>query len=213
MLELLTEEAGRVSALAPQARRSQRRFGGSLEPLNTLRLQLTQRPSTGLWRAVDAEIEVARPGFLENLDRMQTAGRFLSWVKHCLPPGTPEPALWFSAERLLDDMQWASTRGHCYRLLASAGWGLLDTCGWRLELERCVVSGKLCPPNKPARVDPRRGGLVARGSSPQAPILLSASTRTRLLRAQAGEDVLLDEDAAVALSLVEKTLQAHAGLP
>lgn len=212
VIELLTDAAGRVSAVAPQARRSRKRFGGSLEPLNTLRLQLERRPGAVLWRALDAGIEVARPGFLENLDRMQAAGRFLAWLKHCLPAETPEPGLWNAAEHLLDALQWAETRQKCERCLASAGWHLLDACGWRLELQRCVVTGKACPPNKPARVDPRRGGLVARGLHPQAPILLSPSTRSRLLKAQRGEDALLDEDSAVALNLVERTLQAHAGL-
>ena len=45
VLSLFTEQLGQVSALARAARKSQRRFGGSLEPFHTLHLELDVLPA------------------------------------------------------------------------------------------------------------------------------------------------------------------------
>jgi DNA repair protein RecO (recombination protein O) len=228
IVTLFTRELGQVSALARSARKSQRRFGGNLEPLHTLELELDQAVGAELLRLRDARIVTARAHLLENLLGMEAAGKFLSWLRHSAPEHTPEPLLWELSQSCLDELDLAAreTRGtlrdsqQAQRpkapspnlTLASHGLRLLVACGWRLELEHCVQSGLRCPEGKAAMIDPERGGLVSRAHG-GAPFSVAGATRQRLIATQSGASNALEEaDADLALQLVERCLRAHAGL-
>jgi DNA repair protein RecO (recombination protein O) len=212
VLTLFTEKLGRVSALARSARRSQRRFGGSLEPLHTLEVRLEDRPKNELSVLREARIVTARTALTQSLERMKAAGRALGWVRSAAPAHTPEPELWVALEALLDEL--GVPGGVAPDLaLAASGLHVLGALGWGLDFERCVRCGKPCPPENAALVDPARGGLVCR-SCGGARQKLDANTRERLARAALSGDprVLEADDAGVALALVEAVLAAHAGI-
>lgn len=216
VVTLFTEGVGRVSALARAARKSQRRFGGSLEPLHTLAVRLDERADAEVLTLREAKLSTSRPSLLEDLARMEAAGRFLGWLRDTAPERTPEPELWRLAEHCLDELERHAGGGSPARSatlsLAVHGLGLLVACGWRLELERCVQSGVRCPPGKAAMIDPALGGLVSRARG-GAPITVSGALRERLIAAQAGDgDALREEDAEISLRLVESCLKAHAGV-
>jgi len=222
VLTLFTEQLGQVSALARAARKSQRRFGGSLEPFHTLHVELEEASNAELMTLQTAHIAVARTNLYEHLESMEAAGKFSSWVRHASPAHTPEPQLWQLAQSCMDRLDAvAAARGdggpvsasdRARLVLAAHGLQLLSASGWRLELERCVQSGARCPEGKSAMVDPERGGLVSRAEG-GAPFLVSGPTRTRLIAAQTGQTGALEpEDAELGLELVERCLRAHAGL-
>jgi DNA repair protein RecO (recombination protein O) len=224
VVNLFTQRLGQVSALARAARKSQRRFGGSLEPFHTLEVELDEAVGADLMTLKAARIEQPRAGLYDHLDGMEAAGRFLTWVRGASPGHTPEPLLWSLALRCLDALEEtararssraegsAAAPESAKRALAAYGLELLTVCGWRLELERCVQSGAPCPPGKSAMIDPERGGLVSR-SEGGAPFLVSGPMRQRLILAQSGVvDALTEEDAELGLTLVERCLRAHAGL-
>jgi DNA repair protein RecO (recombination protein O) len=221
VVNFFTERLGQVSALARSARKSQRRFGGGLEPFHTLEIELDETAGAELMTLKAARIEQPRVGLYDYLDGMEAAGRLMTWVRSASPAHTPEPPLWSLALRCLDALE-ASARARssaeggppvsAKRALAAYGLGLLSVCGWRLELERCVQSGALCPSGKSAMIDPERGGLVSRAEG-GAPFLVNGPTRQRLILAQSGVvDALTEEDAELGLTLVERCLRAHAGL-
>lgn len=217
ILSVLTAKLGQVSVLARAARKSQRRFAGKLEPLHTLALSLDEPRGSELLRLREAQIDRARVQLLGRLDAMEMAGRFLAWIRHAAPQRTPEPELWAIAESCLDELedragQPATDVRILVRLtLARHGLSLLTACGWRLELERCVVSDEPCPSGKAAMIDPARGGLVSRARG-GASLSVSGAQRARLIATQRGTpDALATEDADLALSLVERSLEAHAG--
>jgi DNA repair protein RecO (recombination protein O) len=212
VLTLFTEKLGRVSVLARSARRSQRRFGGSLEPLHTLEVRLEDRPKNELSVLREARIVTARTVLTQSLERMNAAGRALGWVRSAAPAHTPEPELWVALEALLDELGVPGGVPPDLALAAS-GLHLLGALGWGLDFERCVRCGKPCPPENAALVDPARGGLVCR-SCGGARQKLDANTRERLARAALSGDprVLEADDAGVALALVEAVLAAHAGV-
>lgn len=217
---LFTRELGLVSALARAARRSQRRFGGQLEPLHTLSVHLDEDAGAELFTLCEASIVTPRPHLLEHLPGLEAAGKFLGWVRHAAPPHTPEPALWELGESCLDQLDAAArlapqTGGaapSAALALASCGLKLLVACGWRLELEQCVQSGALCPPGKAAMIDPERGGLVSQQHG-GAPFRVDGDTRRRLMLTQDAQgSALWEEDAGLVLQIVERCLRAHAGL-
>jgi DNA repair protein RecO (recombination protein O) len=227
VVTLFTQGLGQVSALARAARKSQRRFGGSLEPFHTLRVELSESVGADLLTLSSAQIETARANLYGHLGAMEAAGKFLGWLRHATPAHTPEPLVWQLAHGCLDELDAASSRAAGdvgddtasarprptpKLVLATRGLQLLAASGWRLELEHCVQSGVRCPDGKAAMVDPERGGLVSR-SEGGAPFLVGGALRARLIDAQEGRnDALEEDDAAIALELVERCMRAHAGL-
>ena len=213
VLSLFTESFGKISALARGARKSSKRFGGSLEAMHTLELRLEERPASELFSLREARIEVPRMGLTGSLERLQAAGRALSWVRSAAPARTPEPELWEEITTLLDRLAARDDALDPALLLAISGLRFLSLLGWGLDFERCVRCGKECPPDQPALIDPAKGGLVCR-SCGGARQRLDAALRARLARAaRDGDPAALEAaDAKVALDLVERVLHAHAGI-
>jgi DNA repair protein RecO (recombination protein O) len=210
IVTLFTEQYGRVSALARNAKRSQRRFGGSLEPLHTIVVHLSERVGLELWHLRDAKLETARTALLTDLRLIDAAGRALGYLRRAAPAHVPEPNLWRHTLALLDllDTRRAPSPNAA---LAAYGMALLEIVGWGLELASCVSCGTVCPPGKTALIDPVRGGIVCRACG-GGPRRVSARVRAALTQARDGQlDAISEEDAGAAIALMEETLSAHAG--
>jgi DNA repair protein RecO (recombination protein O) len=210
VVTFFTDSLGRISALARGARRSSKRFAGSLEPMHTLRVEVDERPSGELFSLREATIHKPRLGLVASLESLEAAGRALSWLRKAAPVRTPEPLAWAAITRFLDDLEREPAR-HTERLV-ELGMRLLSAFGWELELTRCVRCGKPCPLGQAALVSPERGGLVCRACG-GGPVRLSGPLREGLLRAAAGEeDALPKDEVAPALDLVERALATHVGI-
>jgi DNA repair protein RecO (recombination protein O) len=212
VLTLLTQKLGKVSALARSARKSMKRFGGSIEPMHTLMLELDERPGAELFTLVEAKLLVPRAKILSSLAAMEAAGKALSWARRAAPPRTPEEAPYAVLSTLLDRLARDATAEASAIALAEAGLCLLSAFGWGIDFERCVRCGRQALPSQSASVDAVRGGLICR-SCGGARLRISASARERMARAAAGETgVLSADEAQPALSIVEAALGAHAGI-
>jgi DNA repair protein RecO (recombination protein O) len=212
VLTLLTEKLGKVSALARGARKSSKRFGGALEPMHTLSVELDERPGAELFTLLEAKLKVPRAKILDSLPAMEAAGKALSWARRAAPPRTPEAAPYAVLCTLLDRLAAAENAEACNVALAEAGLSLLSAFGWGIDFERCVRCGRQALPAQSASVDAARGGLICR-SCGGARLRLSAASRERMARAAAGETgILTPEEAASALGVVEAALGAHAGI-
>jgi len=210
VLALFTEKLGRVSALARGARRSAKRFGGSLEAMHTLSVRCDDREHTELLVLRESQIVIPRSSLVSDLERMLTAGRALAWVRRAAPPRTPEPEVWETLEKLLDRLSDRTDSIPSAVHLAAAGLGLLAAFGWGLDFSQCVRCGKPCPAGSPAMLDATRGGLVCRACG-GARLRVEAAVRARLAHAGAGVDALEASDAELALDLVDQAMRAHAG--
>lgn len=211
VLNLFTERLGRVACLARGARKSQRRFGGSLEPLHTLRVRLDERAGAELMTLKESAIARPRHHLTGDLDRMDAAGRALGWVRRAAPPRTPEPEVWRELTRLLDRLDDPGDPRPPRLHLAEQGLRLLGAFGWGLDLESCVRCGRPCEPHRAAMIAPALGGLVCRACG-GARLCLDAPARLRIAAAAAGRAPALDAgDVEQALELVEQTLRSHAG--
>jgi DNA repair protein RecO (recombination protein O) len=212
VLTLLTEKLGKVSALARGARKSARRFGGSLEPMHTLSVDLDERPGAELLTLIEAKLKQPRAKILDSLAAMEAAGKALSWARRAAPPRTPEAAPYAVLTQLLDRLVEAPESDAVALALGEAGLLLLSAFGWGIDFERCVRCGKQARPGQSASIDASRGGLICRDCG-GARVRLSAAARQRLARAAGGEPhVLTSEDASVTLAIVEAALGAHAGI-
>ena len=211
VLHFLTETTGRVAALARAARKSQKRFGGALEPFHTLRVGLEERHGSELMMLHEAAIATARSRIVSDLDRMQAAGRVLAWVRRATPPHVREAAIWSTIVSFLDVLESGGIELHVDKEVARTGLQLLAACGWGLELEQCVVCAKRCDSSRTAFVDAPRGGLVCRSCGGTGP-RISGAQRARLrVAAAGGAQSLQPADTSIALSIVEAALHAHLG--
>ncbi len=216
VVELLSAALGRVSVVARGARKSQRRFGGALEPVHELMVELEER-GEGLGVLVAAEIVRPRFGVTADLGALTAAGRALAWVREVAPPRVPEEAIWSACEQLLGTLDRGAAVGAALEreaaaqvALASFGMQLIEALGWGLTLDECVACRRRCPEGQAAFVSARRGGVVCRACG-GAGLVVVGATRARLLGLSAGGS-LAAEDAEPAIALVEETLRVHAGL-
>jgi DNA repair protein RecO (recombination protein O) len=210
VVTLLTDSIGRVSALARGARKSVKRFGGVIEPMHTLRVAFDDRSGAELVVLREAKLERARPFLVTSLERMQAAGLALNWVRKAAPPRTPEPEVWAAMTELLDHLGDPEDTASVRARLAATGLRLLAAFGWGIDFERCVSCGKAPGATQAAAVDAARGGLICRECG-GARRRLSARERLSLGAASSGAE-LPDEDAALALELVEQALKTHGGI-
>ncbi|HEX3593620.1 MAG TPA: DNA repair protein RecO [Polyangiaceae bacterium] len=205
VLALFTESLGRIPALGRGARRSQKRFGGALEPFHTLLIDVDEPGSGELFLLREATIATMRLTLTSDLARMDAAGRALSWVRTAAPPRHDEPGVWTVIERLMDRLDAAGAASP-RQVLAEEGLRLLAAFGWGLEMSRCVRCGRVCEPGRTAMVDADRGGLVCRACG-GARFRLGGAARARV-----AAGALLPEDVDVTLDLVERALRAHVGV-
>jgi DNA repair protein RecO (recombination protein O) len=216
VVTLFTEAVGKVPAMARGARKSKRRFAAALEPMHTIQVTLEERPGAELLGLREAVVSRPRTHLLNDLDRLNAAGKALRWARGGSPNRTREPEVWGELESLLDRLDDADDQLPPSTHLAASGLRLLRHFGYGLELDACVRCGRACDPGRPAYVDAGAGGLICTacggGHSPHHH-LVDAATRGRLSAAAAGRDAaLLPGDTAVTQKLVDEALAGHAGL-
>lgn len=210
IVSLFTEAFGKLSALARGARRSQKRFAGSLEPIHTIVVELTPPRSGELYTLKSASIALPRAALLNHLGRMNAAGRAISWVKRATSSHVAEAGLWHSLNCTLDEL------GQCQEqdaddVAASFGLRLLELMGWGINLLNCVSCGKPCPVERSAWVNPERGGLVCQACG-GGPFQIAGPHRHALHQVAHGLLPLPPHDAVgLTIKIVERSLGAHLG--
>jgi DNA repair protein RecO (recombination protein O) len=205
IVQLLTAEDGRLSAIVRGGRRSQKRVGGAMEPFHTLRVELEDRGKE-LVTMKEARLARVRARIASSLESLDAAGAALRWARQLCPPRTREPAAWVTLNALLDALDEGSLRPPRV-LLAEAALQLLADVGYGLDLQSCVACGRPRPPARPAFVDPARGGVVCSACG-GARRLLDA----RLLEVARDPSGMTVDDANALLGLVEEAMGAHAGI-
>jgi DNA repair protein RecO (recombination protein O) len=205
---LVTEQAGKLSAIVRGARKGSRRVEGALEPVHTIAVLLEDKGAE-LVTLKESRIVRTRAGIVGSLEALDAAGVALRWVRHLFPPRTPEPEGWRVLVELLDvlDRGDAQPRGE----LARAGLALLSAVGYALDLERCVVCGRPCPESKAACVDPGRGGLVCRSCGGASAVLLPDTRAAARALASGRPGIITPSQAESLLQIVDRGMAAHAG--
>ena len=203
----LCAQGGKIAAMARSARKSAKRFGGALEPFHTAFVTLRDR-GRELTVLTEARIVRVRAGIATSLEAVDAAGSALRWTRDLCPPRTEEPGAWLALTDLLDALDHGEKEPKI--ALAFFAMRLLSEVGYALELDRCLVCGKACPDDRPARIDPARGGIVC-VSCGGARLQISARLRQAARDMQRGFRVeIAPEEATDILKLAELAMAAHA---
>jgi DNA repair protein RecO (recombination protein O) len=212
---LFTEAEGKLGVMVRGGRKSTKRVGGALEPFHTIEARIDDRGGE-LATLREARITRVRARVAGSLEAMDAAGTALRWVRHVCPPRTVEPEAWATLTELLDALDGSDALARAPRAaLAQAGLRLLSDVGYGLDLERCIQCSKECPPERSARVDPARGGLVC-SSCGGARVVMSADLRAKAVAAAQRSEVasaaeMTSADAEAILAVVDAAMAAHAG--
>jgi DNA repair protein RecO (recombination protein O) len=210
---LFTEVEGKLGVMVRGGRKSTKRVGGALEPFHTLEARIDDRGGE-LATLREARITRVRAGLAASLDAIDAAGIALRWLRHVCPPRTREPEAWVTLNDLLDALDGDEASTSSPRIvLARAGLRLLSDVGYGLDFERCIQCGKECPPERSARLDPARGGLVCSACG-GGRVIVSADLRAKALAARSapgGPPPMTPADAEEILAIVDAAMAAHAG--
>lgn len=141
ILRMLTPVRGRVSAVAKGARRSVRRFSGTLDLFNHLRVQIDMRSRSSLLRLDQARLVHAFPGLRIDLRRFALASYLLELLDRLAPEGgrvRDSQRLFAFACSVLHRIE---TDRPDPRLRVFVALRALAELGLRPELARCVRCG------------------------------------------------------------------------
>lgn len=179
---LFTRSSGLVSAVARAARRSQRRFGGTLQTGHHLVVELVPGRH-GLGRLESARIVDPHLGLTTDLERLTEAALVLKAIREHMPEGEPDESVF---DALVEQLAAVSTSGAEPRRLVRFRLGLFDHLGVGPQLDRCVRCGKEAPLDRPGCFDARLGGLVCRSCGGSS-FVLSAAALTLARQIRRGE--------------------------
>jgi DNA repair protein RecO (recombination protein O) len=154
-LILLTEELGKIDAVAKGARKAASRLAGVSDPLCIARLTL----ATGKRRKfiIQAQPEWAFRGIRHDFDRLQLALSLLELAESILPWEEPAPETWVRLQGALEAVE-----AHPEPLVAAV-WAqvqLLQEAGFGPQVSECVARGTAVAVAQPW-FSPRGGGFVS----------------------------------------------------
>jgi DNA repair protein RecO (recombination protein O) len=185
IVTLLTRRHGKLSAIARSARRSKRRFAGSLEGFALIDAEL-QVGSSELARLQSARVVRAFPGLLHDLPRLNAAGALLRLTRDLTPEHSPDEDLFEALVAMLAALERPDVPSAAFSVAFQLQ--LLALSGLAPLLHACGGCGKLPGTGRAAEFDPQRGCLVCRACG-GAPLRLGAALRERMVAALQGDIV------------------------
>jgi DNA repair protein RecO (recombination protein O) len=204
---LLTEEHGKVRAVAKGVRRTTSKFGARLEPMSHVRLLLYRGRDLDIVSQAES-VESLAP-LLGDLDRASQAMAALEAVDQLALEREPNPTLY---RMLVGVLRTIAGPEHSPLVVPAFFWKLLAAEGLRPELDACVRCGGVEPDVTLVAFDLDEGGVLCRSCrsgaaiSPATLALLRAILGGRLNEALALPESPATHEVAV---LATRALEHH----
>ncbi len=179
IVTLLTADLGKVGAVAYGARRSKRRFAGSLQPFQGIRLLLRQRPGRDLYELKEAEVLETYPEIIKDPSRYAVATWSLELLRELSPEADGDGRAYHWATQVLRRLE--SDGASAWLVLAFVLQALRDA-GVEPSFDRCAACGRPAPEGKSGYFDSQRG-LICTSCGGSGP-LLSGRVRAAVLAAR-----------------------------
>ncbi len=136
ILTLFTREHGKIGSIARNAKKSRKRFGGSLEVFARLRLQIVLKES--LSRLDSTDLVTIFPHIREDLAKIGYAGYACELIDRLLPEAQPNMRLYRLLVSYLEYIDSAPALADDRRFFEV---NLLNILGYRIPLESCAQCG------------------------------------------------------------------------
>ena len=170
---LLTREHGKVRAVAKGIRKTRSKFGGRLEPLCHVNIQLHRGRELDVVNQVES-VDAAGSVF-GDLDAMTDASAILEAVDLLVPDREPVPEMY----RMLVGVRQTLMERPSPLVMPAFLWKLLASEGVRPSLDRCVACGEAVTPADVAGLDLDQGGVCCRSCRGGASVSVAAVTLMR----------------------------------
>jgi DNA repair protein RecO (recombination protein O) len=160
LVTFLTPARGRLTGMAYNVRRPNRRFGGALEPFTQSELVMAERRPHHHIDLRQASIIDSYAAIRASLVRIAAAGRLVTLCRAFLPEAAPHPV----AFTLLNDALSALAGGEdVWLTLRLFEVQLLRDIGYEPRLDQCVrCQGAWRPDAEASLFSPHAGGLLCR---------------------------------------------------
>jgi DNA repair protein RecO (recombination protein O) len=142
ILHLLVPEVGRVTVMAKHARKSMRRFGGTLDLFNHLTVEIDRKRPGRLSRIDKARLIQSFAPLRRDPRRFALGCYLLEMLDRLAPEGGREDDMRRLFAFALDGLAWLSRREPDLRVQTLLEVRTLDALGLRPELRRCVRCGR-----------------------------------------------------------------------
>jgi DNA repair protein RecO (recombination protein O) len=214
IVHLYTEALGRVSAIAKGARRSRRRFPGTLEILTVIEVQLVDRPRAGLARLDGTSLIRSFEPLVSDLGRYAIACELVEILARFTGEREASPDLFHFAVGVLDVL--GSERPDRFLGLLVL-IKTLARLGYRPALVRCSLCGRSLGSGQRVGFAARHGGAVcaecAAPEDPRVPGRILAALEAGIGRPLRERHTLglRGSDVALVESLTDRFFQFHLG--
>jgi len=174
IVHALSKERGLVNAMAKGARRSYKRFPGTLEPFGEVILDIFSKPGLELARLEEARLVNAHLRLREDITLFAHASVMIEVVLAHLGPFDPHPETYQILKRSLDAFD---THPKWFALWASGMINLLKSLGYGLDTHE-ARQGRPLPLH---RLSPEAVTFMDKGAGMDSALLakLTLSTRAR----------------------------------
>ena len=169
---LLTEEHGKVRAVAKGVRKTKSKFGARLEPMSHVKVLMAEGRELDIVSQADA-VETLAP-MLADLDHVTAGMAVLEAADQMTLDREPVPHLY----RMVVGALRTIAERHGPLVVPSFYWKLLSVEGVRPELDVCVRCGDEGPM---AAFDMEQGGVLCRGCRTGAPLSDEALELMRMI--------------------------------
>jgi len=176
LVRLFTERCGRVSAIAKGAKRSRRRFPGTLESLTIAEVRLVAPARSSLMRLESARLSEPYEGLIEDVRRYGIACQLLELLDRLTGENEAHPGLYRFARGALGALRREAPDRLLALLLRTK---VLAWLGYRPELRLCTGCGRSLEGLSRCGFEARQGGAVCPGCAEFPDALIP----TRLMRA------------------------------
>ena len=206
---LFTREHGKLRGIAPNARKSRKRFGGALDIF--ARLALSIRLREGLSRIEEAAIISLSSRIREDMTKVAYAGYACELTDLLLPDGMPNPRYYRLLCAWLERLDTAPPSPADRRFFEI---NALNILGYRPELERCTVCDGPFDGLSPLSFHPPAHALTCRdcaGAGIAITRAVAPLLRACLATGRFGTVSFSSEELADAGTILDNLIIAHAG--
>jgi DNA repair protein RecO (recombination protein O) len=157
LVTLFTRAEGKVKGVAKSAKRSQKRFGGALEPLTCVRAFWQDRPGSELARLDSCDVLLSPLASPMDYPRCVALAHVAEMLDELLPDREPNDAIFRLAWAVLQALE----TGPIWLPIAYFDLWMLRLMGFLPPLDQCIECGSPLA-GQPAWFHPLRDGLVCR---------------------------------------------------